>query len=118
MLARPEIRDGIKAYASWPTIPQLYVKGEFVGGCDIITEMADSGELGEALGVDLPEVSEPKVTITPQALEVLRDAPRSEGQQVRLRISKRFEYDLQRRPSQPAGLRNRERAASRCSSIA
>jgi monothiol glutaredoxin len=40
-----EIRDGIKAYANWPTIPQLYVKGEFVGGCDIIREMFQSGEL-------------------------------------------------------------------------
>lgn len=40
-----EIREGIKAYANWPTIPQLYVKGEFVGGCDIITEMYQSGEL-------------------------------------------------------------------------
>jgi monothiol glutaredoxin len=40
-----EIREGIKAYANWPTIPQLYVKGEFVGGCDIILEMFQDGEL-------------------------------------------------------------------------
>ncbi len=40
-----EIREGIKAYANWPTIPQLYVKGEFVGGCDIVSEMFGSGEL-------------------------------------------------------------------------
>jgi monothiol glutaredoxin len=40
-----EIRDGIKQFSNWPTIPQLYVKGEFVGGCDIITEMFQSGEL-------------------------------------------------------------------------
>ena len=39
------LRDGIKEFSQWPTIPQLYVKGEFVGGCDIITEMAESGEL-------------------------------------------------------------------------
>jgi len=39
------LRDGIKAYSSWPTIPQLYVNGEFVGGCDIVTEMFQSGEL-------------------------------------------------------------------------
>jgi monothiol glutaredoxin len=39
------LRDGIKSYTNWPTIPQLYVKGEFVGGCDIITEMFQSGEL-------------------------------------------------------------------------
>jgi monothiol glutaredoxin len=45
VLEDPEIRDGIKAFSNWPTIPQLYVKGEFVGGCDIITEMYQSGEL-------------------------------------------------------------------------
>jgi monothiol glutaredoxin len=41
------IRDGIKAFSNWPTIPQLYVKGEFVGGCDIVREMAEAGELGQ-----------------------------------------------------------------------
>ena len=45
VLADPELRQGIKEFANWPTIPQLYVKGEFVGGCDIIREMAASGEL-------------------------------------------------------------------------
>jgi len=45
VLVDPEIRDGIKAYTNWPTVPQLYVKGEFVGGCDIIREMFEAGEL-------------------------------------------------------------------------
>ena len=45
VLQHPEIREGIKQYANWPTIPQLYVKGEFVGGCDIVREMFQSGEL-------------------------------------------------------------------------
>lgn len=45
VLADPEIRQGIKDYSDWPTIPQLYVRGEFVGGCDIVTEMTLSGEL-------------------------------------------------------------------------
>ena len=45
VLSDPEIRQGIKDYSDWPTVPQLYVKGEFVGGCDIITEMTLSGEL-------------------------------------------------------------------------
>ena len=49
VLTDPEIRQGIKEFSSWPTIPQLYVKGEFVGGCDIIREMAESGELKELL---------------------------------------------------------------------
>lgn len=45
VLADPYIREGIKTFSNWPTIPQLYVKGEFVGGCDIVREMAASGEL-------------------------------------------------------------------------
>ena len=45
VLADAEIRQGVKEYASWPTIPQLYIGGEFVGGCDIIVEMAQRGEL-------------------------------------------------------------------------
>ena len=48
VLEDPELREGIKAFSNWPTIPQLYVKGELVGGCDIVTEMFQSGEL-EAL---------------------------------------------------------------------
>ena len=43
------IREGIKAFSNWPTIPQLYVKGEFVGGCDIVREMAEAGELQQLL---------------------------------------------------------------------
>ncbi|KAG6617913.1 Grx4 family monothiol glutaredoxin [Phytophthora cinnamomi] len=49
VLDHPEIREGVKEYSQWPTIPQLYVKGEFVGGCDIITDMSKSGELDELL---------------------------------------------------------------------
>ena len=49
VLSEPAIREGIKAYSSWPTIPQLYVDGEFVGGCDIVVEMAESGELEKTL---------------------------------------------------------------------
>lgn len=49
VLADPEIRQGIKDFSDWPTIPQLYVKGEFVGGCDIVTEMTLSGELDQLL---------------------------------------------------------------------
>ncbi len=45
ILEDQELREGIKAFANWPTIPQLYVKGEFVGGCDIVTEMFQAGEL-------------------------------------------------------------------------
>jgi monothiol glutaredoxin len=49
VLVNDEIRKGIKDYSDWPTIPQLYVKGEFVGGCDIVKEMFEKGELKELL---------------------------------------------------------------------
>jgi monothiol glutaredoxin len=49
VLENDELRNGIKAYSNWPTIPQLYVKGEFVGGCDIVREMFQAGELRDLL---------------------------------------------------------------------
>ena len=49
VLTEPALREGIKAFADWPTVPQLYVKGEFVGGCDIVREMYESGELKKLL---------------------------------------------------------------------
>ncbi|NQV22562.1 MAG: monothiol glutaredoxin, Grx4 family, partial [Rhodospirillales bacterium] len=49
VLQDPGLREGVKQYSSWPTVPQLYVKGEFVGGCDIVREMFESGELKEYL---------------------------------------------------------------------
>jgi monothiol glutaredoxin len=56
VLSDPSLREGIKQFSSWPTIPQLYVKGEFLGGCDIVREMYESGELQELLstnGIDV-----------------------------------------------------------------
>jgi len=52
VLQDPEIRQGIKAYSEWPTVPQLYVRGEFVGGSDIMMEMFESGELQQLLGAE------------------------------------------------------------------
>ena len=49
VLADPDVRQGLKEFSNWPTFPQLYVKGELVGGCDIVREMAETGELGELL---------------------------------------------------------------------
>ena len=49
VLSDPSLRDGIKQFSDWPTIPQLYVKGEFIGGCDIVREMFETGELKELL---------------------------------------------------------------------
>jgi monothiol glutaredoxin len=55
ILPDPRIRQELSALSNWPTVPQLFVGGELVGGCDIVTEMYDSGELAEALGVQTPE---------------------------------------------------------------
>ncbi len=57
ILSNPEIRAQLPAYANWPTFPQLWVKGELVGGCDIITEMAENGELKTLIDQALPEES-------------------------------------------------------------
>ncbi|MCL4128239.1 UNVERIFIED_CONTAM: hypothetical protein GTU68_020269 [Idotea baltica] len=67
VLADEDIRQGIKDYSDWPTIPQLYVKGEFVGGCDIITEMTLSGELDTLF-------SENGVTFDQDAADKIREA--------------------------------------------
>lgn len=61
VLADPEIREAVKSYSNWPTIPQLYVKGEFLGGCDIVREMFENGELADhmnANGIELQEAAD------------------------------------------------------------
>jgi len=79
VLANPGIREGIKTFSSWPTIPQLYVKGEFVGGCDIIKELSSSGELFDALGVTPPPATRPTIHVTDAAAEPLREAAKQHG---------------------------------------
>jgi monothiol glutaredoxin len=79
VLSSPQIRDGIKTFSSWPTIPQLYVKGEFVGGCDIIKDLSSSGELFEALGVEPPPATQPAIQVADAAVEPLRQASEQHG---------------------------------------
>src|SRR5437763_16594604 len=68
VLPDPRIRQELSALSNWPTIPQLFVDGELVGGCDIITEMFESGELAEVLGVEpAPEQSAPDAAAPVQA---------------------------------------------------
>jgi len=55
VLPHPGIREAVSAISNWPTIPQLFVNGELVGGCDIVTEMYESGELAQTLGVEAPD---------------------------------------------------------------
>src|SRR5690349_11580890 len=96
VLSDPALRDGVKEYASWPTIPQLFVDGEFVGGCDIVREMDGNGDLVKALG-DLARAAEtPTVTITDAAAEVFRKAlaDAEAGEHLRLEIDRGFVHDL------------------------
>ncbi len=97
ILEDPQVREGMKEFSSWPTFPQLYVKGEFVGGCDIVKEMYASGELQKLLGSEpLPAVSAPRVTISPDAAKALLEATADAGGEVvRLAIDSAFRCDLQ-----------------------
>jgi len=95
VLSDHEVRTGMKDYSEWPTFPQIYIKGEFMGGCDIVTEMHGSGELHKALGVELKEIPVPTVTVTDAAAktfrEALADAP---GMSLRFTVTKSFQHGL------------------------
>lgn len=95
VLADPDVRSGIKEYSSWPTIPQLYVDGTFVGGCDIVTEMSQSGELADVLGVEKMELATPNVTLTAGALAALTKFQEGEGTPtVRVEITSGWQYGM------------------------
>ncbi|MFC6840384.1 Grx4 family monothiol glutaredoxin [Xanthomonas theicola] len=102
VLADQDIREGIKIYGDWPTIPQLYVDGELVGGSDIILQMAGSGELSALLGVEAPDRTPPSITITDAAADMLRgalaDAP---GATLALAIDAQFQPNFQLLPTDP-----------------
>ena len=98
VLSDPEIREGIKVYGQWPTIPQLYIGGELVGGSDIISQMAASGELNAALGLPPPDRTPPEITITPAAAKMLRESVAGASAQgqfaVSLEIDRRYTAKL------------------------
>ena len=103
VLSDPEIREGIKVYGQWPTIPQLYIGGELVGGSDIIEQMANSGELHAALGVPPPDRTPPSITIAPEAARMLKEsiANAGEGHALQLAIDANFNARLQLAPIDP-----------------
>lgn len=98
VLADPELREGVKAFSDWPTIPQLYVGGEFIGGADIVRELDDSGELAATLGVKPGALEPPQITITEFAAAQFKAAfagsDIDEGDMLRLTIDGRFRNDL------------------------
>ncbi|RXR00325.1 Grx4 family monothiol glutaredoxin [Pseudoxanthomonas composti] len=97
VLADQEIREGIKVYGDWPTIPQLYIDGELVGGSDIIEQMTNSGELAGLLGVQMPDRSPPQITVTPAAAEMLLNAVEDAGRGAALvlAVSPQFQPNFQ-----------------------
>ncbi|WP_374247758.1 Grx4 family monothiol glutaredoxin [Thermomonas sp.] len=106
VLADPEIREGIKVYGDWPTIPQLYIRGELVGGCDIVTQMAASGELHAALGVPAPDRTPPEITITAAAADMLKQALANagEGYALQIEVDKGYNARLQLAPNDDAAI--------------
>ena len=102
VLSDPQLREGVKTFSDWPTIPQLYVNGEFVGGCDIIREMHASGELQKLLGVETKAPKLPAIELSDAAAKAFLDAtdPPAEGsppethEHLRLEIDGRFAVDL------------------------
>lgn len=108
VLADPELRQGIKDYSSWPTIPQVYVGGKFLGGSDILLEMYESGELHEVLGLEREAptpVKTPKVTLTPAAAQAFGGALDDAGDDVlRFEVGAGFRYDLHIGPKEKSDL--------------
>jgi len=106
VLSDPEIREGIKAYGDWPTIPQLYIGGELVGGSDIILQMAGSGELHAALGLPAPDRTPPAITITDPAAALLRKAidDAGEGYALQIDVDRGFNARLQLAPRDDAAI--------------
>src|SRR5512139_3784903 len=94
VLSDRAVREGIKEFSNWPTIPQLYVSGEFQGGCDIVKELYASGELAELLGVELAPVTAPSVRISDAAAKILREAQQGQGGELHVAIDPAFKHSL------------------------
>jgi monothiol glutaredoxin len=106
VLSDPAMRDGIKEYSDWPTIPQLYVRGVFIGGCDLVHEMHANGEIYEVLGLEAPRAQAPEITVTDACAPLLADArTRSGVDTLHLQVDPRFQYRLGFGPAQGNELR-------------
>jgi monothiol glutaredoxin len=98
VLSSAELRDGIKEFSQWPTIPQLFVNGEFVGGCDIVRALQESGELSQLLSQPGTPPPLPTIHITEAALKAFRGALEASidtpGEALHLKIDAGFQNDL------------------------
>ncbi len=96
ILTENDVRSGMKDYSDWPTFPQLYIKGEFVGGADIVKQMYDSGDLEKKLGELVPATTPPSLTVSPAAAAELQEAlaEASPGDVIHLTITPQWEHQL------------------------
>jgi monothiol glutaredoxin len=105
VLSSAELRDGIKEFSEWPTIPQLFINGQFVGGCDIVRALKDSGELEQLLvapAAPSAPVELPTINVTKAALEAFQGALLdASGEVLHLKIDSRFQNDLYFAPREP-----------------
>ena len=100
VLEDAEIRDGIKEYSQWPTIPQLYIGDEFVGGCDVVQQMYTSGDLHQMLGREPVKVKAPEITISDDAASAIQDAMAHQpGVAVHLRIDANWDHQFSLGPA-------------------
>ncbi|WP_437574980.1 Grx4 family monothiol glutaredoxin [Sorangium sp. So ce887] len=101
VLSDPALRDGIKEFSSWPTIPQLYIRGEFVGGCDIVKELHATGELVKTLGLAQGEPqAPPSIRVTQAAITAFASARESDADFVHIEIDPSHTYGLYFGPKQ------------------
>lgn len=94
VLSDAALRDGIKEYSNWPTIPQLYVDGEFLGGCDIVKEMFAAGDLQKKLGVIEKPIAPPKISFDARAAKEIKSESEGNEEFLRLEIGPDFQYEL------------------------
>ena len=101
VLADQEIREGIKSFSDWPTIPQLYVDGEFHGGCDLVTEMFNRGDLHQVFGLPEPDRTAPEITVSDAAAEIINSALEGNpGSFVHLSIDGNWGHDFRLGPAE------------------
>jgi monothiol glutaredoxin len=96
VLSDPDVRGGMKEYSDWPTFPQLFIKGEFVGGADIVRQMFESGDLEKKLGDLVQAAKAPNLTVTPRAATELKEALKegSPGDVIHVTITQSWEHQL------------------------
>ncbi|HEY1555961.1 MAG TPA: Grx4 family monothiol glutaredoxin [Kofleriaceae bacterium] len=106
VLTEADVRGGMKEYSEWPTFPQLFVKGEFVGGADIVRQMYEAGELEKKLGDLVAPAAVPQVTVAPRAAAELSAALKdgSPGDVIHLTITPSWEHQLDLGPKEASHL--------------